>query len=195
LRPGWVVEGRRGPSSRRHRAVAGRPSTRRCRAEPASRIRRRHIPPTSSPARAVPNLQDGPEESPAGRWVSERGFEPRRAMRPLGPQGTNAVRVDPLGWVSRWRVGEPIPGHAQPSGLAPWGSSESGRNHPVPSIRSSSAIRGRRTRSSGSSSMSISVSASHRDSGRSWSRIRAARSSGLRFQDVQQILSRPLPSI
>ena len=34
--------------------------------KPANRIRRCHIPPTSSP-RAVPNLQDGPEESRIAR--------------------------------------------------------------------------------------------------------------------------------
>ena len=36
-------------------------------AEPASHNRRCRIPPTSSPARAVPNLQDDPEESRIAR--------------------------------------------------------------------------------------------------------------------------------
>jgi hypothetical protein len=71
--PQYRVTGfRESPSVRKrvnstHRAAAGRPSTRRRSAEPASRIRRCHIPPTSSRRPPVPNLQDGPEESRIAR--------------------------------------------------------------------------------------------------------------------------------
>jgi hypothetical protein len=91
----FVLIGPLGSAFRRPRALSGRPSpvccrrrvvTRRCRrsAEPASRIRRCHIPPTSSrPRRPEPSRWPGGEQDRScngarscprgGRWTGHRG--------------------------------------------------------------------------------------------------------------------------